>query len=177
MAGGVCAVAGVVTGDQDWGLALATAAGGMVGASAVVLLGGTPLQRGMRAVERVVPASSARVRAPRAERQTLVLFYCACFVWFGVVDDNFALGATVLLLVSLVFGVEAWRVRRWERREGGRLTIVPRPAGRRLRHPFRTPECVLVLDPPPGSATGDPESADAQAASSSSVALSGAPSK
>jgi hypothetical protein len=164
-----------VTGDQDWGLALASAAGGMVGAGAVVLFGGTPLQRGMRAVERVVPASSAQVRPPRPEWPTLALFYGACFVWFGVVDDNFALGATVLLLVSLVFGVEARRVRRWERHEGGRLTFVARPAGRRLRHPFRTPECVLVLDP--GPATPTAPGRDAQAASSSSVALSGAPSK
>jgi hypothetical protein len=149
--GVAAAVVALLVGDQDWLDALAFSAGGAVGAGAVVVLGGTPLQRGMGRVERVLPAAAVQVRPARGEWTSAVLVHGAIFAWFGLWHRDFAFVATLMMVLTLLFALEGWRVSRWERREGGRLALVPRVPSLRLRHPFRTPEYVLVLDAAGGS--------------------------
>lgn len=158
---------GVAAGDQDWTEALGT---GLVAGTAgglVVLVGGGPLRRGMERVERVVPAEVLRPEPERGGWVWPAVVYLAIAVWLGVVRDEYAFAGTIVVVGSALYGAEARTIRSWERERRGRLGSVSRPS--RRRRPFRTPEYVLVVD--------DPARADAQAASSSSVARSGAPSK
>jgi hypothetical protein len=158
---------GVAVGDQDWteALSIGLVAGTVGGLFA--LLGGGPVQRGMERVERVV---SANLLQPEPERGGWVwpaVVYVAIAVWLGLVRAEFAYAGTIVMVGSALYGAEGRTIRSWERERRGRLGAVSRPS--RRRRPFRTPEYVLVVD--------DPARADGQAASSSSVALSGAPSK
>lgn len=158
---------GVATGDQDWTGALTTGlvagtAGGVVG-----LLGIGPLHRGMDRVERFVPAQVVRTEPSSGGWLWPAVVYAAIAVCFGLVREEYALPGVLALTVSVIYAAEGRTIRSWERERRGRLGSVSHPA--RRRRPFRTPEYVLVVD--------DPARADAQAASSSSVALSGAPSK
>lgn len=159
----------VVVGDQDWIGALGMAAGGLVGVGLVVGLGGTPVQRGMAALERVLPASGVTIAPPTRERAWMAAIYVALTGWFGVHRGDYAYAAVIFVGVAAIYAVEHRRVARLEGERRGRLAQVPLRGRERLRHPFRTPEFVLVVD--------DPARADAQAASSSSVARSGPPSK
>lgn len=158
---------GAAVGGQDWtealsvGLVVATVGG------LVVLLGGGPVQRGMERVERVVPADLLQPEPERGGWVWPAVVYVAIAVCLGVVRDEYAYAGTIAIVGSLLYAAEGRTIRSWERERRGRLGAVSRPSPR--RRPFHTPEYVLVVD--------DPARADGQAASSSSVALSGAPSK
>jgi hypothetical protein len=139
-------IAGVSAGEQDWSWALATGAVAGLGGGAVVLLDGTPLQRGMDRVERVLPAQSVRPAPERGGWLLPAIVYGAIAVWFGLVREEYAFAGTMVLVGSIVYAAEGWQIHRWERRRGGRLGSVPRPS--RRRRPFRTPEYVLLVDDP-----------------------------
>jgi hypothetical protein len=165
--GAALVAAGVATGDQDWFEALSLGLVAGAGGGLVVALGGGPVQRGMDRVERVVPAGALCSAPERTRWVWTAVVYAAIAAWLGVVRAEYAFAGTMAIVGSLLYAAEGRTIRSWERERGGRLGSVSRPS--RRRRPFRTPEYVLVVD--------DPRRADAQAASSSSVALSGAPSK